>query len=57
MAQSAEAIRAYASLLVQATIPLVLGSFKSLKVSKRKSFEIALTTRLQNLQNVFEPLD
>jgi minor histocompatibility antigen H13 len=33
MAQSAEAIRAYASLLVQATIPLVLGSFKSLKVS------------------------
>jgi hypothetical protein len=33
MAQSAEAIRAYASLSVQATIPLVLGSFKSLKVS------------------------
>ena len=57
MAQSAEAIRAYASLLVQATIPLVLGSFKSLKVSKRKSFEIALTARLQNLQNVCEPLD
>jgi len=35
MAQSAEAIRAYASLLAQATIPLVLGSFKSLKVSWR----------------------
>lgn len=33
MAQSAEAIRAYASLLLQATVPLVLGSFKSLKVS------------------------
>lgn len=33
MAQSSEAIRAYASLLVQATIPLILGSFKSLKVS------------------------
>lgn len=33
MAQANEAIKAYTSLLLQATIPLILGSFKSLKVS------------------------